>query len=220
MKNGQSRKSIYEDDVGCIIRRDCLSFTSTCVRTRFSVGCVLLIFLAFCVVFFDLLVFVMCLVYPMLQVFLDCPLSKKHSQSKGVVHRTTDNTMAKRKKTNTDLHYTTQKAKYSFNTARFWNNHHHIRSKSKENGFATDTYLDCSSFQLFVLSCYVSLRSSFRVMMSITIPAWTRCSVLLNLQLFIGGLMSYLRYLCLLAHSGVFVLCCWFVCLRLVFCVP
>ena len=46
------------------------------------------------------------------------------------------------------------------------------------------------------------------------------CSIRLYLQLFVGGLMSYLRYLCLLAHSGVqyilcyvlvlffFVLCC------------
>ena len=64
---------IYEDDVGCIIRRGCLPFTNTCVRTQISVGCVLLIFLTFCVVFFDLLVFGMCLVYPMLQVSLDCP---------------------------------------------------------------------------------------------------------------------------------------------------
>ena len=42
-------------------------------------------------------------------------------------------------------------------------------------------------------------------------------------QLFVGGAMSYLRYLCLLAHSGVpHILCCCFcfVCLRLVSCVP
>jgi len=30
-----------------------------------------------------------------------------------------------------------------------------------------------------------------------------RCSVRLYLQLFVGGLMSYLRYLCLFAYSGV-----------------
>ena len=30
-----------------------------------------------------------------------------------------------------------------------------------------------------------------------------RCSVRLYLRLFVGGLMSYLRYLCLFAHSGV-----------------
>jgi len=29
------------------------------------------------------------------------------------------------------------------------------------------------------------------------------CSVRLYLQLFVGGLMSYLRYFCLLAHNGV-----------------
>jgi len=36
------------------------------------------------------------------------------------------------------------------------------------------------------------------------------CSVF-NLQLFVGGLKSYLRYLCLLTHSGVqHILCCVF----------
>jgi hypothetical protein len=30
-----------------------------------------------------------------------------------------------------------------------------------------------------------------------------RCSVRLYLQLFVGGLMSYLRFLCFFAHSGV-----------------
>jgi hypothetical protein len=53
---------IYEEDIGCIIRRDCVPFASTCVPTRISVGCVLLIFLVFCVAFFDLVFFVMCLV--------------------------------------------------------------------------------------------------------------------------------------------------------------
>ena len=57
-------------------------------------------------------------------------------------------------------------------------------------------------------------------MMSVTISAYKRCSVLLCLQLFVG-LISYLRYLCLLAHSGVLhILSCVFVnciCLRLVY---
>jgi len=35
------------------------------------------------------------------------------------------------------------------------------------------------------------------------ISAYTRCSVRLYLQLFVGDLMSYLRYVCLLAHGGV-----------------
>jgi hypothetical protein len=39
--------------------------------------------------------------------------------------------------------------------------------------------------------------------MSVTISACKRCSYRLYRQLFVGGLMSYLRYLCLLAHSGV-----------------
>ena len=30
-----------------------------------------------------------------------------------------------------------------------------------------------------------------------------QCSVRLYLQLFVGGLISYLRYLCLFAYSGV-----------------
>ena len=40
-----------------------------------------------------------------------------------------------------------------------------------------------------------------------------RCSVRLYLQLFVGGRMSYLRYLCLFAYSGV--LCVCFIVLRL-----
>ena len=43
-----------------------------------------------------------------------------------------------------------------------------------------------------------------------------RCSVRLYLQLFVGGLTSYLHYLCLFAYSGVhIVLCFCFVFLRL-----
>ena len=38
------------------------------------------------------------------------------------------------------------------------------------------------------------LRSEFRVVMSVTISASTRCSVRLYLQLFVAGNMSYLRY--------------------------
>jgi hypothetical protein len=49
----------------------------------------------------------------------------------------------------------------------------------------------------------VNLRSEFRVVISVTISAYKRCSVRLYLQLFVEGLMSYLRYLCLLAYSGV-----------------
>jgi hypothetical protein len=49
-----------------------------------------------------------------------------------------------------------------------------------------------------------------------------RCSVRLYIRLFVGGIMSYLRYLCLFTHSGVqHILCCFlfcFVCLRLVLC--
>ena len=51
-------------------------------------------------------------------------------------------------------------------------------------------------FIFFVLSYYESLRSEFRVVMSVTISAYKLCSVRLYLQLFVGGLMSYLRYFC------------------------
>jgi hypothetical protein len=62
-----------------------------------------------------------------------------------------------------------------------------------------------------VLSSYASLRSEFCVVMSVTISAYKRCSVRLYLQLFVRGCMSYLCYLCLLAHSGVLhILCCGF----------
>ena len=65
-------------------------------------------------------------------------------------------------------------------------------------------------FRLFLLlSYYVPLRSGFRVVMSAALSAYKRCSVHLYLQLFVGGLMSYLRYLCFC-----------FVYLRLVYCVP
>jgi len=64
---------------------------------------------------------------------------------------------------------------------------------------------------LFVLFCYLSLRSEFRVVMSVTISTSKRCSVRLYLKLVIGGCMSYLRYLCLFAYSGVqHILCCVF----------
>ena len=51
----------------------------------------------------------------------------------------------------------------------------------------------------------------FRAVMSVTISTWKQCSVRLYLQLFVVGLMSYLRYLCLFAHSDVqHILCCVF----------
>ena len=65
----------------------------------------------------------------------------------------------------------------------------------------------CSSFLVFfVLSYYVSLRSEFRVVMSLPISTWKRCSIRLHLHLFVGKHMSCLRYLSLLADS-VFLLC-------------
>jgi hypothetical protein len=48
------------------------------------------------------------------------------------------------------------------------------------------------SFFLCVFN-YVSLRSEFRVVMSVTISAYKLCSVRLSLQLFVRGLMSCLH---------------------------
>jgi len=45
--------------------------------------------------------------------------------------------------------------------------------------------------------------------MSVTISSYKLCSVRLYLQLFVVGLMSYLRYSCLFAYNGVqHILCC------------
>ena len=52
----------------------CLPIVMTSVHLRFLVGSVLLICLIFCAVLFIFFVFVLCLVYPMLRVYLDCPL--------------------------------------------------------------------------------------------------------------------------------------------------
>ena len=43
---------------------------------------------------------------------------------------------------------------------------------------------------------FIFITSEFRVVITVTISASKRCSVRLYLQLFVGGLMSYLRYLC------------------------
>ena len=71
---------------------------------------------------------------------------------------------------------------------------------------------------------FKKIRSEFRVLMSVAISEYKRCSVRLYLQLFVGGRMSYLRYLSLFMHNGVkhillfFVLCtlcCQFICIFL-----
>ena len=68
---------------------------------------------------------------------------------------------------------------------------------------------------VFCVVLYVFLRSEFRIVVSVIISAYKQCSVRIYLQLFVGGIMSYLHYLCLLAYSGVqHILCCMF--LRLV----
>ena len=54
-----------------------------------------------------------------------------------------------------------------------------------------------------ILSYQVSLRSAFQVVLSATISCLKRRSIRLDLQLFVWERMSYLRYLCLFAYSGV-----------------
>ena len=55
---------------------------------------------------------------------------------------------------------------------------------------------------------------------NLTISAYKWCSIRLCLRLFVGLLISYLRYLCLFTHSGVqHILCCVFALFVFVFCV-
>jgi hypothetical protein len=72
-------------------------------------------------------------------------------------------------------------------------------------------------FFCFMLCPIRCLCSDFRVVMSVTISAWKRCSVRLHLQLFVGGRISYLRYFCLFAQWCLthIVLCFCFIFLRL-----
>ena len=73
-------------------------------------------------------------------------------------------------------------------------------------------------FFFFVLAYCVSLNSGFRVVMSATMSAYKRYPFRLYPQLFVGGVTSCKRYLCLSAHSGFqHILYCVFVCLRLVY---
>ena len=66
-----------------------------------------------------------------------------------------------------------------------------------------------SSPQVFEGLSTFSLLSEFHVVMFATISGNKRCSARPYLQLFVGGRMFYLRYLCLFAHSGVqYILCC------------
>ena len=63
-----------------------------------------------------------------------------------------------------------------------------------------------------IASYQMSLHSEFCVVMSVTTSPYKRCLVGFSLQLFIGGLMSYLCYLFLFAYRGVqHILCCVFV---------
>ena len=60
-----------------------------------------------------------------------------------------------------------------------------------------------------ILTYQVSLCSAFHIVMSATISALKRRSVHPDLQMFVGERMSYLRYLCLFAYSGVQQILCF-----------
>ena len=65
---------IHEEHDGCFVRgKTCFSFANSWVYHRYLAGSISLIFLGSFVVFLALFVFVLCLVYPMLPVYLDCP---------------------------------------------------------------------------------------------------------------------------------------------------
>ena len=71
-----------------------------------------------------------------------------------------------------------------------------------------------------MLSCYVALRSEFHIVVSITFSELKQGSIRLHLQLFVGVIVSYLRYLYLLTHNIVqhlFSCVFYFFCLRLVY---
>ena len=55
----------------------------------------------------------------------------------------------------------------------------------------------------------MSLHSETRRVKNVAIAVYKRCSVRLDLQLFVGSFTSYLRYLCLLAHSDVQQILCY-----------
>ena len=65
------------------------------------------------------------------------------------------------------------------------------------------------------------LTEEFRVVVSGTTSVYKWCTVCLYHYLFVGGLMSYLRYLYFLPHSGVqHILCCVFILFFFVLCAP
>ena len=73
---------LYQWHGGCLLRsRHCLSFSNTWVHPAFFDGVRVAQFCLFYVVdcFVFLFVFVLCLAYPMLPVFLDCPFFIAHS---------------------------------------------------------------------------------------------------------------------------------------------
>ena len=64
---------------------------------------------------------------------------------------------------------------------------------------------------IIFLRCPIMWLFEFSVVMSVTISTLTRCSVHLYFQLFVGGFISYLRYLYLFRYGGLqHMLCCVF----------
>ena len=96
----------------------------------------------------------------------------------------------------------------------------YIQNKKRRYVFIYFHLIFCTQLRLIAHFYYqwlsilstLKIREGEKLMMSVAISAWKICSIRLCLQLFVGGLMSYLRCLCLFAHSGVqHILCCAFV---------
>ena len=74
---------------------------------------------------------------------------------------------------------------------------HFYQSGAQGQYFLVQT---AGTFDRLRLKREITLRE---IMIFVTISAYKQCSIRLYLQLFVAGLMSYLRYLCLFAYSGV-----------------
>jgi hypothetical protein len=130
--------------------------------------------------------------------------------------------------TNNDLQNTTQKTTDWTTRAPHKKGWTHVLRKGKQLGYLLTTLIsNMFPHMMNQIVCYNDLSSCRHVVdffyLDGYIDSWTKtiaCNNRLYLQLRV--FMSYLRYLCLFAHSGVqHILCCvfcfCFVCLRLVY---
>ena len=90
-----------------------------------------------------------------------------------------------------------------------------LKTWRRRSSNPADTIFALGRFELYY---YVSLRSEFRVVMSVTISAWKRRSVRLYLQFFLGGLVSLFtlfEFVCVEWCPTHIMMCFCFVFLRL-----